>query len=107
MEKRLHDLEVLVAQIDHRAKSNTRRVEKLELQQEALHDIAASVKLLVAEQQLLTEAITGIRADINKLDGKVEMLERKPGKRWEGMVEKALAVVVAAVIGFMLSRIGL
>lgn len=92
---------------DHRAQSNTRRIEKLELQTDALHDIAASVNLLVAEQKHQTDAITGIKADINKLDGKVEMLERKPGKRWDGLVEKSIWAVVAAVIAFVLANVGL
>ena len=100
-------MEALLAALEQRAKSNTRRIEKLELQTDALHDIAASVKLLVAEQQHQTEAITGIKADINKLDGKVELLEHKPGKRWESLAEKAVWALCAAVIAFVLSHIGL
>ncbi|MCI9331304.1 MAG: hypothetical protein HFG05_03920 [Oscillibacter sp.] len=47
---------------------------------------------------------------LNKLDaltGKVEGLEAKPAKRWEGLVEKALWAVCAAVIAFLLGRVGL
>lgn len=41
------------------------------------------------------------------LVGKLEALEAKPGKRWESMVEKAVWAVAAAVIAFLLARIGL
>ncbi len=47
---------------------------------------------------------------LDKLDGlteKVEALEAKPGKRWDGIVEKAIWAVVAAVIAFLLARFGL
>ncbi len=47
---------------------------------------------------------------LDKLDGlteKVEALEAKPGKRWDGIVEKAVWAVVAAVIAYMLARVGL
>lgn len=45
-----------------------------------------------------------------KLDGiseKVNTLADKPGKRWEGLVEKAAWAVCAAVIAFLLAKIGL
>lgn len=93
--------------VRHRAESNTRRIEKLELQTDALHKLATSVELLVSEQQHQTEAMQGIKADINKLDGKVELLEHKPAKRWEALVEKTIWAVAAAVIAFILARIGL
>ena len=47
---------------------------------------------------------------LDKLDGlteKVEALEAKPGKRWESIVEKAIWAVCAAVIAFLLGRVGL
>lgn len=47
---------------------------------------------------------------LDKLDGlteKVEALEAKPGKRWESVVEKAVWAVCAAVIAFLLGRVGL
>ena len=41
---------------------------------------------------------------LDKLDG---LTEAKPGKRWDGIVEKAVWAVVAAVIAYMLARVGL
>lgn len=45
-----------------------------------------------------------------KLDRLIEWQENqrdKPGKRWEGLVEKAIWAVCAAVIAFLLGRVGL
>ena len=58
------------------------------------------------------EAVQAVqyRTILDKLDGlteKVENLESKPGKRWESIVEKAIWAVAAAVIAFLLARIGL
>ena len=50
------------------------------------------------------------RTIVDKLDlltRKLEVLESKPGKRWEGLMEKALWAVAAAVIAFLLGRVGL
>ena len=44
---------------------------------------------------------------LDKLDSKVTALENKPAKRWEGLVDKALWAVGAALIGFVLAKLGL
>lgn len=98
---------VKLAEVEHRGKSNTWRIEKLELQTEALEKLATSVELLVAEQRHQTEAMLEIKSDVSKLDAKVESLESKPAKRWESIVEKILMTLVGAVIGYLLVRLGL
>ena len=101
------EMAVKVAELDHRAKSNTRRIEKLEQTTDAIHSLATSVEILVQEQKHQTEAMAGIKNDVAKLDGKVDALEKKPGKKWEQIKEKVIWAVLAAVITFLLSRIGL
>lgn len=92
---------------EHRAESNTRRVEKLELQTEAIQSLATSVEIMVKEQGHQTEAIERIEKNVEKLDGKVEVLEHKPAKRWESIVEKIILTVVGAVVGYLLVKVGL
>lgn len=48
-----------------------------------------------------------IMEKLDRLAGDVKELKAKPGKRWEGIVEKAIGILVAAVLGFMLARLGL
>ena len=48
-----------------------------------------------------------IMEKLDQLAGDVKELKAKPGKRWEGIVEKAIGILVAAVLGFMLARLGL
>ena len=96
-----------MAEVEHRAKSNTRRIEKLELSTEALEKLATSVELLVAEQRHQTEAMLDIKSDVAKLDQKVETLEKKPGKKWDGMIEKIIMTVVGAVVGYLTVKFGL
>ena len=98
---------VKLAELEQRAKSNSRRVEKLEQSTSALHKLVTSVELLVAEQGHQTEAMLGIRNDVAKLDGKVEALEAKPAKRWESIVDKVTVAAAAAIVGFLLARLGI
>lgn len=44
---------------------------------------------------------------LDQLAGDVKELKAKPGKRWEGIVEKAIGVLVAAMLGYMLAWFGL
>lgn len=46
----------------------------------------------------------------NKLDELTLMVKEltcKPGKRWEGLIDKAIWSVAAAVIAFLLAKVGL
>jgi len=61
------------------------------------------------EQQTAIQEVqySTILDKLNSLDGKVDALEAKPARRWEGLVEKTLWAVAAAVIAFLLARVGL
>lgn len=50
---------------------------------------------------------TSIIEKLDALTAKLEALESKPGKRWESLIDKAIWAVAAAVIAFLLARIGL
>ena len=92
------EMTVKMAEVEQRARSNTRRIDKLEQANEALSSLATSVEVLVNEHKHQTAAMLDIKSDVSKLDQKVETLEAKPGKRWDSVVEKTLLVVVGAVV---------
>ena len=56
---------------------------------------------------LIEERMGQIKADTEEIKDAVRELKDKPAKRWEGIVEKALWAVCAAVIAFLLAKIGL
>ena len=100
------DVAIRFAEVEHRTTGNTQRIDRLEQQTDALNSLAASVEVMANEQKHQTEAILGIKTDVTALSGKVETLERKPGKRWDSAVEKITMTIIAAVIGFVLAKIG-
>lgn len=101
------EIALKIAEVEHRAKSNTRRIEKLELQTEALEKLATSVELLVAEQKHQTEAMMEIKSDVETLDKKVETLEHKPIKRCDSIVEKIIQTIAGGLIAYVLFKLGL
>jgi len=101
------DVENRLTSLEQRCKSNGHRLEHLEKQQEAIHSLAASIQVMASEQKHQTETINTVREDVSRLDGKVDALEMKPGKRWEGLVDKMIWGVAGAILAFLLARAGI
>lgn len=89
-----------LTQVEQRSKSNTHRLEKLEESTEAISRLATSMEVMASKQEQVAETV-------EKLDGKVTALEEKPAKRVDGLVDKMIWAICAAVITFILARIGL
>lgn len=86
--------------VEERSKSNTKRLDKLEETTDAISRLATSMEVMAERQEQ-------VASTVDKLDGKVTAMEQKPAKRWDGLVDKIIWAIVAAVIGFLLARIGL
>lgn len=56
---------------------------------------------------LIEERMSQIKEDTEEIKESVRELKDKPGKRWDGIVDKAIWAVAAAVIAFLLARVGL
>ncbi len=96
-----------LTEVEERSKSNTHRIDKLEHTTEAINRLATSMEVMVSEQKHQTSAMSEIRNDVAKLDEKVEAIEQKPAKRWDGLVDKIIWAIVAAVITYVLTNVGL
>ena len=48
-----------------------------------------------------------ILAKLDDLISKVVSIEKKPAQRWEMVVEKIVLLLVAAAVGYFLSRVGI
>lgn len=101
------EVAVKVAEMEQRAKSNTRRIEKLELQTEAVQSMAESLAVFANEQKNQTDSINRIEKNVEKLDGKVEALEKKPAKKWDKVVETIVTLLIGAIAALVFSQIGL
>ena len=89
-----------LTEIEARAKSNTRRIEDLEKRQCDLEALASSVSVLAAREER-------VEIDVKEIKTDVKTLAAKPGQRWDSIMDKIAWAVLAAMIAFMLGRIGL
>lgn len=101
------DLAVRLTEVDARSKSNTHRLDALERTSTALNRLATSVEVMAAELKRQGEDVDEIKRDVTNIGGKVHAMEVKPGKRWEGIVDKLIWGVVGAVLALLLARLGL
>ncbi len=83
-----------------RSLRNEGRIKKLESEHDVLQKLATSVAVMA-------EQIKTMNGSISTLAGEVEEMKEKPGKRWDSVVDKILWALLASVITFVLSRIGL
>lgn len=97
-----HDVEFAqkLAEVDARAKSNTKRLDKVEALTEVVHELATTMKLMAEKQERTAETV-------ERLDTKLSAIEQEPAKRWKAVVEKIVMTVVAALVGFALAKLGI
>lgn len=97
-----HDVEFAqkLAEVEARAKSNTKRLDKVEALTEVVHELATTMKLMAEKQERTAETV-------ERLDTKLSAIEQEPAKRWKAVVEKIVMTVVAALVGFALAKLGI
>ena len=93
------DMEHRMTAVEARSKSNTLRLNRLEENTAVLNRLATAVEVMATKQDTMGESV-------ERLETKVDTLESKPGKRWDGLVDKLILTVAAALIGFLLAQLG-
>ena len=89
-----------LTEVEQRSKSNTHRLDDVEKRQDNLDELVTSVAIMAKEQEHLRTDVTEIKTD-------VKALTTKPAKRWDAIVDKLIWAVLAAVVAFLLARVGL
>ncbi len=92
-EKRLTDVE-------GRAKSNAHRIDELEKRADDTEKLVTSVAVIAEKQSTMD-------GDIKEMKGDVKKLVEKPGKRWDGAVDKVIYAILAGIVAFLLAKGGI
>ncbi len=91
------EMAVKLVEVDARSKSNTHRLDKMEEEFEALNKLATAMEVMAKKMEYQAETINRIEADVNSIGQKVDTIEKKPGKRWDGLVDKFLCGLAGAL----------
>ena len=93
-------IQAQIVEIDQRSKSNTHRINDLEEDNRALHQLATSVEVLATKQET-------IEANVSEIKDDVKSLKAIPGGKWEALVKAAVTAIVGALVGFALAHAGI
>lgn len=96
----MQQFEHRLTEVEERSKSNTKRIDKLSERQDSLDELVGTVKVLATREE-------NVENDVKEIKSDVKSLTDKPGKRWDSLVEKIVLAIAAAIVGFLLSKIGL
>ncbi|MEY8317768.1 hypothetical protein AALB19_10710 [Oscillospiraceae bacterium 50-58] len=94
------EMAIKLTEVDSRSKSNTHRIDELSQQIEAVNRLATAVEVMATKQDTMNQ-------NVQDLNEKVEKLEAEPGNRWKDLTKQVVTLIVAALIGFALAKIGL
>lgn len=94
------DIALKLQETTDRSLRNEGRIKKLEGEHQVLQKLATSVAVMA-------EQIKTMNTSVVSLTNKVDKMEEKPAKRWDNLVDKIIWAVAAAVIAFLLGRVGL
>lgn len=86
--------------VEDRSESNTKRLDEMEKRQDDLDELVSTVKVLAVREEAVENDVKEIKSDVKSLTG-------KPAQRWENLITQLITIVVAAVAGFILAKIGL
>ena len=89
-----------LTEVEGKAESNERRITEIEKKQGDLSELVVTVGKLATREEAVESDVKEIKAD-------VKTLASKPAKQWESLVSQIITLVVAAVVGFIIARIGL
>lgn len=85
--------------VEDRSRSNAERLGEMEKRQDDLDELVSTVKVLAVREEAVENDVKEIKNDVKSLTG-------KPAQRWENLITQLITIVVAAVAGFILAKIG-
>ena len=92
------ELSVKLVEIEQRGKSNSHRLDKVEARQDNLDKLVSSVEVLATRQET-------VETDVKEIKSDVKALTEKPAKRWDGIVDKLIWLLISGAVGYLAAQI--
>lgn len=89
-----------LTETEQRSKSNTKRLDTVEKWQADFGELIGTVKVLADREER-------VEKDVGEIKETVQEIKDKPGKRWEGVVEKIIFTAVGIIVTYIFMKIGM
>ena len=90
------ELTARLAGLEEKLAAGLGRVDRLEKGQAALNRLATAVEVLATKQETMGQSL-------ERLNEKMDSLERRPAQRWDSLAGKVLLVLAGAFVSFLLA----
>lgn len=94
------EFEHRLTEVEARSKSNMHRLDDMEKRQNDLDELVGTVKVLADREKRVEDDVKEIKDDVKSLTS-------KPAKKWDNLINQIITILVAAIAGFILAKIGL
>lgn len=99
-EKRWSALEVRMKELEDTNDVMFQRLNKQAGLIEDIQELSTSVSILANNMKSMLE-------EQQRQNKRLEELEKKPAKRWDSIVDKILMLIIGALVGYVLIKLGL
>ena len=96
-------IEHRLTEMEQRIRSNTQRIDKLEPIVEEIHTMSNTMVQLVQEVKHTNEAVGSIDEKVERLDNRVDEMEKAPAKRFNNLKEAVWNNLLGALVGFLVA----
>ena len=87
-----------ISAVEASARSAHKRLDELILLNSSVNNLAISTATMAEQLKTLTESS-------EKLDQKISEMELKPARRWETITMQIVQLLIAGVVGYLLSQL--
>lgn len=90
-----------LTEVEQRSKSNSHRLDKLEPIVDEIHTMSTTMVQLVQEVKHTNETVTNLDAKVDRIDSRVDEMEKAPAKEWSSTKRTIFNTILGAVAGFL------
>ena len=96
-----------VVELDERTIRHSEQIKTAFNRIDELHALTDSVHRMATSMEVMTSAQKSTEKKVDSLTHDLEEIKAKPGKNWEHIVRNVVELILAAVVGMVLIKLGL
>lgn len=94
------ELEHRLTALEDSSRGHEEKLQELQRRQDDLEELVSSVKVLAVRQETVETDVREIKLDVKRLAS-------KPGQKYDALVDRVCWALMAGIVGFLLTRLGI
>lgn len=94
-----------LTKVEERSKSNSHRLDKVELVVEEIHTMAITMVELVQEVKHTSETVKSLDEKVERMDSRVDQMEKAPAEDYKKIKNSAVEKIISGIVGFIIAGV--